>query len=127
MSLFLDAPRMFMMRCCFSSWGILQELPMLFSPNMLALTDDLQFKIIAAILISGPYDLVAMQADWPSAIHGFVGSGSLTITETYQFLNNDSPASFPKRMCDDPVHCSSSGVQYTVIFPMGRLEFWELQ
>jgi len=40
---------------------------MLFSPNILALTDDLRSKIVAAILISGPYDLVAMQADWPSA------------------------------------------------------------
>ena len=40
---------------------------MLFSPNILPLADDLRSKIVAAILISGPYDLVAMQTDWPSA------------------------------------------------------------
>jgi len=41
---------------------------MLFSPSILALTDDLRSKIVAAILISGPYDLGPMQADWPSAV-----------------------------------------------------------
>jgi len=40
---------------------------MLFSPNILGLTDDLRSKIVAVILVSGPYDLGPMQADWPSA------------------------------------------------------------
>ena len=40
---------------------------MLFSPNVLALTDALRSKIVAAILVSGPYDLGPMQADWLSA------------------------------------------------------------
>lgn len=40
---------------------------MLFSPNILALTDDLRSKIVAAILISCPYDLGSMKADWHSA------------------------------------------------------------
>ena len=40
---------------------------MLFSPDVLALTDDLRSKIVAAILVSGPYDLGPMQADWPFA------------------------------------------------------------
>ena len=40
---------------------------MLFSPNVLALTEDLRSKIIAAILVSGPYDLGPMRMDWPSA------------------------------------------------------------
>ena len=37
---------------------------MLFSPNVLALNEDLRSKIIAAILISGPYDLGPVQAGW---------------------------------------------------------------
>ena len=40
---------------------------MLFSPNILALVHDLRSKIIAVVLVSGPYDLGPMQADWPSA------------------------------------------------------------
>ena len=40
---------------------------MLFNPNVLALTEDLRSKIIAAILVSGPYDLGPIQADWPLA------------------------------------------------------------
>lgn len=40
---------------------------MLFSPNVLVLTEDLRSKFIAAILVSGPYDLGPMQADWPTA------------------------------------------------------------
>jgi hypothetical protein len=40
---------------------------MLFSPEVLAPNDDLRCKIVAAILLAGPYDLSSMQGDWPSA------------------------------------------------------------
>ena len=51
---------------------------MLFSPNVLALNEDLRSKIIAAILISGPYDLRPMQSSWASAsIHAQYHFGSI--------------------------------------------------
>jgi acetyl esterase/lipase len=54
---------------------------MLFSPNVLALTDDLRSKIIAAILISGPYDLGPMETDWPSALAHEQYWGSLEVAK----------------------------------------------
>ena len=54
---------------------------MLFSPNVLALTEDLRSKIVAAILVSGPYDLGPMQADWPSAIVHEQYWGSLQVAK----------------------------------------------
>ena len=50
-----------------NSAGAAHAATMIFSPNILALTHDLRSKIVAVILVSGPYDLGPMQADWPSA------------------------------------------------------------
>lgn len=64
-----------------SSAGAAHIATMLFSPNILALTDELRSKIIAAILISGPYDISPMQAHWPTATIHAQYWGSLEIAK----------------------------------------------
>jgi len=60
---------------------------MLFNPNVLALNNDIRSKIISAILISGPYDLRHMQADWHSAPAHEQYWGSLEVAKANDHLH----------------------------------------
>ncbi|KAF8151671.1 alpha/beta hydrolase domain-containing protein [Crassisporium funariophilum] len=49
------------------SAGAAHAATMLFSTDVLGQDDELRSKIVAAILVSGPYDLVSMDSSWPTA------------------------------------------------------------
>lgn len=80
------------------SAGAAHVATMLFSPNVLALTEDLRSKIIAAILVSGPYDLGPTQADWPSAIAQYWGSLELAKVNDPLHLFHGLEANFIERL-----------------------------